>query len=108
MRPSYVDLHLSYASGSGIAQLQTSSHQLEIEVGRYAQIPLEERICQLPYQGVEIEENYVFHCTVFYECKREIPLVLAHYAPTHNECKREIPLILAHYAPTHNPLLCHT
>ena len=60
MRPSYMDLHLSYASHNGIGQLQTSSNQLEIEVGRYAQIPLEERICQLHHQGLEIEEKYVF------------------------------------------------
>ena len=42
-----------------IGHLRTSSHQLEIEGGRYARIPLEERISQLCQQGVESEEHYV-------------------------------------------------
>ena len=44
-RPSYMDIYLSYALLSVIGQPQTSSHQLEIEIGKYAQISLEERIC---------------------------------------------------------------
>ena len=60
-----MDIDLSYPLRSVIGQLQTSSHQLEIEVGRYARIPLEERICQLCNQGVESEEHYVCECSVF-------------------------------------------
>ena len=41
-----MDIHLCYALRSVIGQLRTSSHQLEIEVGKYTRIPLEERICQ--------------------------------------------------------------
>ena len=37
------------------------------EVGRYAQIPLEEKTFQLCQQGVEFEEHYVCHCTDFNE-----------------------------------------
>ena len=48
-------------------QLQIYSHQLEIEIDRYAQIPLEERICRLCHQGVESEEQYVCHCTTLYD-----------------------------------------
>ena len=65
--PPYLDIHLSYALRSVIGQLWTSSHQLELEVGRYTQIPLEERICWLCHQGVESKEQYVYHCSVFYE-----------------------------------------
>ena len=50
-------------------QLRTSSHQLQIEVCRYTRLPLEERICQLCHQGVESEEHYVCHCSVFYEIR---------------------------------------
>ena len=39
-----ISLHLSYVLHSVIGQLQTSSYQLDIEMGRYAQIPLNERI----------------------------------------------------------------
>ena len=66
IRPPYMDIHLSYALRSVIGQLRTSSHQLHIEVGRYTRLPLEERICQLCHQGVESEEHYVCHCSVFY------------------------------------------
>ena len=65
-----MEIHLSYALRHMIGQLQTSSHQLEIEVGRCTQITLEERICQLCHQGVESKEHYVCHCSVFYEIGR--------------------------------------
>ena len=71
-----MDIHLSYVLCSVIGQLQTYSHQLEIERGRDAQIPLEERICQLCHQGVGYEEHYVCNCSVFYELRGEVPLPL--------------------------------
>ena len=46
-----------------IWQLQISSHQLEVELGKYACILLEERVCQLCHQGVEPGEGYIRHCT---------------------------------------------
>ena len=52
--PPYMDIHLSYALLHMIRQRQTSSHQLEIEVGRYTRIPLRERIRQLCHRGVEM------------------------------------------------------
>ena len=50
-----MDIHLSYAlcnviwqlRSTLIRQLQTSLHQLEIEEGKYARTPLEEKIYQL-------------------------------------------------------------
>ena len=50
----------------GAANFITS---VRIEVGRYARIPLEERICQLCQQGVESEDHYICHCSVFYEIR---------------------------------------
>ena len=69
LRPPYMDIHLSYALRSVIGQLRTSSHQLQIGVGRYTRLPLDERICQLCHQGVEFEEHYVCHYSVFYEIR---------------------------------------
>ena len=69
IKPPYMDIHLSYVLRSVIGQLRTSSHQLQIEVSRYTRLPLEERICQLCHQGVESEEHYVCHCSVFYEIR---------------------------------------
>ena len=57
----HMNIHLSYVLHGVIGKLWTSSQQLEIEVGRYAQIPLEERICHLCHQGLDFEEHYVCH-----------------------------------------------
>ena len=70
IRPSYMDIHLSNMLRSVIGQMQTSSQQLQIEVGRYARISLEERICQLRHQEVESEEQNICHCTFFYVLRR--------------------------------------
>ena len=32
-------------------------------------IPLEERICQLCHRAMEFEEDYVYHCVVFYKTR---------------------------------------
>jgi len=34
-RPSYMDTHLSHALRCAIGQIRTSSHQLEVETGRF-------------------------------------------------------------------------
>ena len=64
-----MNMYLSYVQRHMIGQLRTSSHQIEIEVVRYTQIPLEERIRQLYHPGVESEEHYVTVVSF-----REIPL----------------------------------
>ena len=69
IRPPYMDIHIFYAMCSVTGKLQTSSHLLLIEVGRYTRIPLEERICQLCNQGVGSEKHHVCHCIVFYEIR---------------------------------------
>ena len=70
IKPSYMDIHLYYALFNVIGQQWNSSHPLEIEVGRYAQIPQEERICLMYHQGMEFGEHYICHCTIFYEIRR--------------------------------------
>ncbi|RYA67342.1 hypothetical protein DD595_26345, partial [Enterobacter cloacae complex sp. 4DZ3-17B2] len=47
IRPSYMDTHLSHGLRCAIGQIRTSSHQLEIEFGRFRGIPPESRICKL-------------------------------------------------------------
>ena len=58
IRPSYVDINVSQALHK---VMQISSHKIEIEVEKYAQIPLEVRVCELFHQ-VESKERCVFHC----------------------------------------------
>ena len=68
-RPSYMDTHLSHGLRCAIGQIRTSSHQLEIEFGRFQGIPPEDRLCKLCGTEPEIELHYVCHCTVYYEIR---------------------------------------
>ena len=66
-RPSYMDTHMSHGLRCAIGQIRTSSHQLEIETGRFRGIPPESRICRLCNREPETELHYICHCTVYYE-----------------------------------------
>ena len=68
-RPSYMDTHLSHGLRCAIGQIRTSSHQLEIEFGRFQGIPPEDRLCKLCGTEPETELHYVCHCTVYYEIR---------------------------------------
>ena len=68
-RPSYMDTHLSHGLRCAIGQIRTSSHQLEIETGRFRGISADSRICQLCHTEPETELHYVCHCTVYYEIR---------------------------------------
>ncbi|KAH7292489.1 hypothetical protein KP509_29G071000 [Ceratopteris richardii] len=68
-RPSYMDTHLSHALRCAIGQLRTSSHQLEIETGRFRGVPANNRICRLCHLEPETELHYICHCTVYYEIR---------------------------------------
>ncbi|MCO5592911.1 hypothetical protein L7F22_046915 [Adiantum nelumboides] len=68
-RPSYMDTHLSHGLRCAIGQIRTSSHQLEIEFGRFQGIPPEDRLCKLCGTEPETELYYVCHCTVYYEIR---------------------------------------
>ena len=73
-----MDIYLSSPLRGVRRQLRPSSHQLQIEVGRYTKIPLEENICQLCHQEVESEEHYVCHCSVFYEIRGRYHCLFKH------------------------------
>ena len=60
-----VHMYSSKSHEPGDIHCRSESHGMEMEVGRYARIRLEERISQLCHQGVESEQHYVCHCTVF-------------------------------------------
>ena len=61
IRPSYMDIHLSYVLQNVIGRLQTSLHQLEIEVGRCARIPLEERIANCVIKEWNMKNTMFFY-----------------------------------------------
>ncbi len=69
IRPGYMDTHLSHGIRCAIGQLRTSSHQLQIETGRYGGIPVEARICHLCRIEPETELHYTCHCPVYYEIR---------------------------------------
>ncbi|KAH7299191.1 hypothetical protein KP509_25G076700 [Ceratopteris richardii] len=69
VKPSYMDTHLSYGVQCAIGQIRTSSHQLEIETGRYRGVPTQDRICRLCRREPEIELHYICHCFAYYEIR---------------------------------------
>ena len=52
----YMDTHLSHALRTVVDQIRTTSHQLEIETGRYTRKFMEEQICQSCHQDMASEE----------------------------------------------------
>lgn len=68
-RPRYMDSYMSHAMRVTIGQLRASSHTLEIEAGRAARVPREQRLCRLCHTEVESEEHYVCRCPVYYEIR---------------------------------------
>ena len=93
-----MDIHLPYVLRSVIVQLQTSSHQLEFEVGRYARIRLEEIFCQFCHQGVESEEHDVYHCTGFYETRGTYQcLFMQGFGPLHRVMEYKDQHCLEHF-----------
>lgn len=69
VRPEYMDTHLSFGIRCAIGQIRTSSHQLEVETGRYSGIPPEKRICRICHYEPETEEHHICRCTAFYEIR---------------------------------------
>ena len=52
-----MDTHLSHGLRCAIGQIRTSSHQLEIEFGRFRGIPPESRICKWQITDREKQER---------------------------------------------------
>ena len=80
---TYVTL-LPLKARRDFAKLRTSSHSLEIEVGRYfrPKIPRERRICKQCNLGeVEDELHHLLKCTFFREIRTSHLLNLAHSLP---------------------------
>ena len=69
IRPNYMDTQMSHGLRCAIGQIRTSSHQLEIETGRFRGIPADSRICRLCQLEPETELHYICHCTVYYEIR---------------------------------------
>ena len=72
-RPQYLEVYLPHASRMAIGQLRVSSHQLEIETGRAAQIPRLQRLCRLCHTGVEDEEHFVCTCPAYQSIREQYP-----------------------------------
>ena len=69
IKPAYMDTHLSHGIQCAIGQIRTSSHNLEIETGRFRGIQAEERMCQLCRIEPETELHHICCCPVCYEIR---------------------------------------
>ena len=64
-----MDFHLSHGIRCAIGQILTSSHQLEIETGRFRGVSAEARICQLCHIEPKTELHHICHCPIYYEIR---------------------------------------
>ena len=56
---------------SALARFRLSSHSLQIELGRYNNTPLNNRLCtRCDYNAVDDEEHFLIHCSYFNEEKK--------------------------------------
>ena len=67
----YLLLNLTRYQHSIFSQFRHGILPLEIEVGRYRNVPLEDRICQLCFTAVEDEIHFLCDCTA-YSSKRRL------------------------------------
>ena len=69
IRLAYMDTHLSHSIRCIIGQFCTSSHNLEIETGRFRGIQAKDRLCQLRRIEPETEMHHICRCPVYYEIR---------------------------------------
>ena len=68
----YVKFVLSKKLRSTLVQLRVGCLPIEIELGRYLQIPRNERLCRQCTSGtVENEKHFLFHCTRYTGCQKK-------------------------------------
>jgi hypothetical protein len=74
-----------------LARLRLHSHKLNIEVGRYYQIPRENRKCMLcTFDNIEDEFHFVLKCPVYNELRAEL---IPRYYYTRTSVKKYITLM---------------
>ena len=64
-----MDTHLSHGIWCAIGQIRTSSHNLEIETGRFRGIRAKDRICQLCRIEPKTELHHICLCPLYYEIR---------------------------------------
>ena len=63
----FVSLNLSSRERSILSQLHTGTLPLEIEIGRFRHISVENRKCKICKTEIEDELHLIFHCTGYKE-----------------------------------------
>ncbi len=69
----YVKFNMSRANRSAIARLRNGTYPLNIELGRYRNVPLESRTCQsCDTNAVESEEHFLCVCSAYDHQRTEL------------------------------------
>lgn len=59
----YVQKHLTRTQRSAIARIRCGTFPLEVERGRYRNIPIEQRVCKMCNSGsIEDEQHFILYC----------------------------------------------
>ena len=61
----YLDVISVQKFRHALAQIRTGHHPLEIETGRYTNIPREQRLCKLCTLDIEDEYHFVLRCNTY-------------------------------------------
>ena len=71
-REKYVDIIRNDFLRKTLSRFRMSSHCLEIEVGRYSNIPLNDRMCKLcSNHQVESEYHFLLHCPLYSDLRQK-------------------------------------
>ena len=76
-KEQYLDQIIKYSDRVNITRLRISAHRLQIELGRYKQIPREDRLCSwcklvLGVETIEDEEHFLQYCDLNATPRRNI------------------------------------
>ena len=96
----YADFKLSYDYESylyivnfrkfrrAIASFRTSSHKLEVEMGRYINIPRNKRKCKFCRSVIEDEYHFLMSCQLYQDLRKTfLPTEYTHVVNLHNFIK---------------------
>ncbi len=86
----YVLSFMSRQRRSYLAQIRNGILPLQLEVGRWINKSIEERLCLICYNGtVEDEEHFLFHCNLYYGERQDFYNYMKNNIPDFNNLSIE-------------------
>ena len=90
----YVTANISRYERSILAKLRSGTLPLEVETGRYRQVPLDERTCKLCQASIENEIHFLVDCHFYNDIRYELFNLLSIEFPDFNDQPSTVKYIL--------------